>query len=205
MDMVCQKAKLKCEFVETAWDGIIPALTSKKIDVIWSSMSITDERKKTIDFTDMYYNGATVLIGKKDGDKDITPAHLKGKTIGVQVSTIHEKYAQKYFASAGALIKTYQTQDEDNQDLAAGRIDYIQADGITLQAFLDDAGKACCELKAQVPDDKDVLGNGVGGGVRKDDADLKGKLNDAIKAVGAAGGFKTLNEKYKLVGQIITP
>lgn len=205
MDAVCKEAKIECTIVETAWDGIIPALTSKKIDVIWSSMSITDERMKTIDFTDMYYNGATVIIGKKDGDKDITPAHLSGKTIGVQVSTIHEKYVQKYFAPAGATVKTYQTQDEDNQDLAAGRIDYIQADGITLQAFLDGPGKDCCELKGPVPDDKEVLGRGVGGGIRKDDADLKGKLNAAIASLGKAGFFKTLNDKYKLTGQIITP
>src|SRR6476619_7349801 len=121
MDAVCKQLKEKCEIVEVAWDGIIPALTSKQIDVIWSSMSITDERKKTIDFTDMYYNTPTVIIGPKDGDKDISPDHLAGKTIGAQVSTTHQNYVQKYFG-AKSTIKTYQTQDEANQDLAAGRL-----------------------------------------------------------------------------------
>ena len=128
MNALCAQMNEKCELVEVAWDGIIPALTSKQIDVILSSMSITDERKKTIDFSDMYYNTPSVLIGPKDGDKDISPDHLKGKLLGVQVSTTHERYAQKYFGAAGAEIKTYSTQDEANNDLAAGRVDYVQAD-----------------------------------------------------------------------------
>src|SRR6185295_3656794 len=89
---VCEDQKLKCELVEVAWDGIIPALQEKKIDVIWSSMSITDERKQVIDFTDMYYDSANVLIGAKsdDAQPDSTkPDSLKGKIIGVQTSTIH--------------------------------------------------------------------------------------------------------------------
>src|SRR5215218_8827111 len=96
MNAVCAKMNEKCELVEVAWDGIIPALNSKQIDVIWSSMSITAERKKSIDFTNMYYNTPSVIIGQKDGDKDISPEHLAAKTIGVQVSTTHQNYAKKY-------------------------------------------------------------------------------------------------------------
>ena len=66
LDAVCTEAKLDCVITPTAWDGIIPALTTKKIDVIWNSMSITDERKKTIDFSDKYYNTPTAIIGAKD-------------------------------------------------------------------------------------------------------------------------------------------
>src|SRR5204862_3579630 len=122
--------------VEVSWDGIIPALTSKQIDVIWSSMAITDARRQTIDFTRMYYNTLDVIIGAKDGDKDISPEHLKGKVIGTQVSTIHEAYIQKYYVPAGAELKTYSTQDEVNSDLAAGRLDYVEADASALDAFL---------------------------------------------------------------------
>ena len=206
MDMVCAEAKLECELVPTAWDGIIPALNSKQIDVIWSSMSITAERKQSIDFTNMYYNSGAVLISGKTGDMDITPAHLTGKTIGVQVSTIHEKYIQKHYASAGATVKTYQTQDEANNDLAAGRIDYAMADSLALDAFLQsDAGKACCELKGLVADDKEVLGEGVGGGVRKDDTALKDQLNAAISALAKAGKFQELNAKHGLEGKVVVP
>ena len=206
IDAVCKHINEKCELVEVAWDGIIPALTSKQIDLIWSSMSITPERQKTIDFSSWYYEPASVMIGAKDADLDISPEHLKGKTIGVQVSTTHERYAQKYFA-AGSEIKTYQTQDEANNDLASGRLDYVQADGGALDAFLkSDQGKACCELKGKVPEDKEVFGEGVGAGIRKEDTGLKEKINSAIAALAASGEIVKITEKYPgLKEQIVLP
>jgi polar amino acid transport system substrate-binding protein len=205
MNALCAQMNEKCELVETAWDGIIPALTSKQIDVIWSSMSITDERRKTIDFSNMYYNTPTVIIGAKTGDTDISPDHLKGKIIGVQVSTIHEKYVQKYFPESE--IKTYQTQDEANNDLAAGRLDYVQADGSALDAFLKtEQGTACCELKGAVPEDPAILGEGVGAGLRKEDTALKEKINNALSELAKAGKFDEITAKYpELVGKMITP
>ncbi|WP_438816454.1 transporter substrate-binding domain-containing protein [Taklimakanibacter lacteus] len=206
MDAVCAQMKEKCELVEVAWDGIIPSLTAKQIDVIWSSMSITADRKKSIEFTKMYYNTPTVIIGQKDGDTDISPEHLKGKTIGVQVTTIHQKYVEKYFG-AGSTIKTYQTQDEANNDLAAGRLDYVQADGSALDTYLKtDQGAACCELKGAVPEDAEILGEGVGGGIRKEDTELKAKLDAAIDALAKSGEINKITEKYpELVGKMILP
>ena len=196
MDAVCAEAKLECVITPTAWDGIIPALTTKKIDVIWNSMSITDERKKTIDFTDKYYNTPTAVIGAKGETFTADPAGLKGKIIGVQVSTVHAAYVKKHFTEA-AEVKEYQTQDEANQDLAAGRIDATQADAIALDAFLkSEQGTACCDQKGVVAEDVEVLGPGVGGGVRKEDTELKEKLNTAIKALRANGKYGEITKKY---------
>jgi polar amino acid transport system substrate-binding protein len=196
-DAVCKQMNVKCEWVETAWDGIIPALQAKKFDVIWSSMSITDERKKTIDFTSKYYNTPASVIGAKDQNFTPDAAGLKGKIIGVQVSTIHLDYVNKYFKDGAKEVKTYQTQDEANQDLAAGRIDAIMADSITLLAFLDtDAGKACCKMIGNVADDPAILGMGVGGGVRKDDTALRDKISAAIKAVRDSGEYAAITKKY---------
>lgn len=193
---VCKAAKLECEFKEVAWDGIIASLNSKKIDVIWSSMSITPERKKAIDFTDKYYNTPANVIGAKAQAMTATGEGLKGKIIGVQVSTIHQRYAEKYFKPTAKEIKVYQTQDEANQDLAAGRVDAILADSITLDDFLKtDPGK-CCDVKGAVKDDPEILGAGVGGGVRKKDGDLKAKLNAGIAAVRASGEYDTITKKY---------
>lgn len=180
-----------------AWDGIIPALTTGKIDMIVGSMSMTPERLKTIDFSDKYYNTPTIVIGTKDLKFDATPEGLKDKTIGVQVSTIHQAYAVKHFAPAGATIKEYQTQDEANNDLTAGRIDAVQADSLALRTFLaTDNGKACCEEKGTVAKDVEVLGPGVGIGLRKGDTELKDKLNAAIKTIRANGTYDTFTKKY---------
>lgn len=194
---ICAEAKLDCVITPVAWDGIIPALTSKKIDMIIGSMSITEERMKTIDFSDKYYNTPTAVIGPKDQTFEATPEGLAGKTIGVQVSTIHQDYANKYFVAAGATLKEYQTQDEANNDLAAGRLDAVQADSITLDSFLkSEQGAACCDKKGNVKDDPSILGAGVGVGLRKEDTELKGKINAAIKAIRENGTYDTFSKKY---------
>lgn len=197
INAVCKAAAMDCAITPVAWDGIIPALTSGQIDAIMASMSITDERMKTIDFSDKYYNTPTIVIGAKGGDMKATPEGLAGKIIGVQVSTIHEAYVQKYFAPTAAEVKTYQTQDEANQDLAAGRIDATQADSVALQAFLDsDAGKACCEVKGTVAADPEILGRGAGVGLRKGEDELKAKFNAAIKTIREDGTYDEITKKY---------
>ena len=203
MNAVCSHLDEKCELVEVAWDGIIPALLARHIDVIWSSMAITEERKKTIDFTDMYYNSQVIMIGAKNGNMDISSQALKGKVIGVQAATIHEKYVQKYFGTASA-IKVYQTQDEANSDIAAGRLDYVQGNASTLYTVLEtESGRACCEAKGQVPSDPEILGQGVGAGVRKDDTALREKITTAIKAASAAGDFVRITSKYPELEKLI--
>jgi polar amino acid transport system substrate-binding protein len=194
---VCDEQGLDCVLVPIPWDGLIPALGSKKIDAIMNSMSITEERMKTIDFSDKYYNTPTAIIGPKDQTFDATPEGLKGKIIGVQVSTVHAAYAKKHFSDSAAEIKEYQTQDEANQDLAAGRIDATQADSIALDAFLkSEAGEACCDLKGFVAPDDEVLGPGVGAGVRKGDEALKDKINAGIKGIRDSGKYAEITKKY---------
>jgi polar amino acid transport system substrate-binding protein len=206
MNALCAEIGEKCTIEEVAWDGIIPALTSKKFDAILSSMSVTDERKKTISFSDIYYNSAAVIIGPKNDDKDFSPEHLSGKNIGVQVSTTHSRYLDKYYAPKGGVIKTYATQDEANADLAAGRLDYVMADGVALDAFLaSEQGTACCEQKGAVPLDVEILGAGVGFGIRQEDTELLAKINAGIKAMADKGAFAPITDKWKLTGKIVTP
>ena len=196
INAVCAAGEMECVVTPVAWEGIIPSLTGGQIDAIMASMSITEERSKTISFSDKYYNTPTVIVATKGAGMTADPAGMAGKIIGVQVSTVHEAYAQKHFTDA-AEIKTYQTTDEGFQDLAAGRIDASQADSIAIDAFLaTDAGKACCEVVGTVADDAAVLGLGVGVGLRQGEDDLKAKFNAAIAKVIADGTYDTISKPY---------
>jgi polar amino acid transport system substrate-binding protein len=205
MNAVCADIGEKCAVEEVAWDGIIPALQAKKFDAIMSSMAITGKRKQAINFSDMYYNSAPVMVGAKGADKDITPEHLKGKTIGVEVSSIHANYAAKYYEPKGVTVKTYPKQDDAQADLAAGRIDFTLADGVALEDFLNSDQGGCCEQKAVVPYDQEIFGDGVGFGLRKDDPALEAKLNKGIADISANGTLAKITDTWKLTGKIILP
>lgn len=206
IDAVCKAMNEKCDYVEVAWDGIIPALQANTIDVIWSAMVINPKRREIIDFSDAYYRTTLFIVGPKNGDLDVSPQHLADKAIGVQGATVSSKFADDNYVPAGARIKTYATQDEANQDLAAGRIDYAIGSAAVMSGFLTtDAGKVCCEYKANVTDPK-VVGEGIGAGIRKGDTALKAKLDAAIKEVAKSGEFDRITAKYpELKDAITTP
>jgi polar amino acid transport system substrate-binding protein len=194
INAVCAAAELDCVITPVAWDGIIPSLTGQQIDAIMASMSITEERMKTIDFSDAYYNTPAVIVADKSMDIEATPESLDGKIVGIQASTIHQAYAQEYFK--GAELKVYQTQDEANQDLFAGRIDATQADSIAMADFVGSDTGSCCEIKGAVADDPAILGRGVGAGVRKGDDALREALNKGIAAILADGTHEKITAGY---------
>ncbi len=196
MKAVCAQAELECVITPVAWDGIIPALTSNKIDAIVGSMSITEERMKTIDFSDKYYNTPSVIAAAKGSGITPDADGLKDKIVGVQVSTIHQDYVTTHFGDAVAEIKEYQTQDEANQDLVAGRVDAIMADSLALDAFVKSDAGGCCEIVGAVEDDPAILGAGVGVGLRKGDDALKEKFNAAIAAIRENGTYDEFSKAY---------
>ena len=193
-EALCAKMKVECTFVAQDWDGIIPALLAKKYDVILASMSITDERKEKVAFTIPYYLTPGSFIAPKDTKiTEITPAALKGKTIGAQSSTTGATYLEDKYKDSE--IKLYPTQDEANADLAAGRLDAVLADKFVLYEWLEKStdGK-CCKFVG--PDLKDVNPQGTGIAVRKEDNELREALNKAIQEINADGTFAKNNAKY---------
>ena len=194
-EAICAAMDETCVWTPVAWDGIIPALLEKKIDAIFASMSITEERMKVIDFSDKYYNTPAILVAPKSSDISDDPASTKGKIIGVQVSTTHSNYADKYFSNTADSIKTYQAFDEHNNDLVAGRVDAVIGDSIAFGDFLgSDAGKDF-EKKVELNDDA-IFGPGVGVGLRKEDSEMKAKINAAIAQVREDGTYDAIAKKY---------
>ena len=216
MDL-CKRIHVECKIIAQDWDGMIPGLKAGKFDVIMDGMSITDERKKEIDFSDPYAAVPAAFATAKSSPLAKLPDHgevinldknkakgeaalkmlkdaFKGKTLGVQVSTTHATFMSHNFKDV-ADIKEYKTTDERDLDLKSGRID----------AELDDA-TAIASMLAK-PDAKDFttfgpeltggdFGIGVGMGLRKSDSDLTAKFDTALKAAFADGTVKTLSLKW---------
>ena len=193
---VCEQVKRKCVFVEQVWDSMIPGLQAKKYDVIISSMSITADRLKAIDFTDKYYNTPSRVVVKKDV-KFTDPASLKGKKIGVLKGSTQEKYAMGELKTVGVEVVPYEAQDQVYLDIKSGRLDGTVADFVEVTGgFLSKPeGKDYNLVGPELYIEK-YFGIGAGFGLRKGDAALKTELNGAIKAIRANGTYKKINDKY---------
>src|SRR3984885_6461619 len=197
MDL-CKRAGLECKIIAQDWDGMIPGLKAGKFDVIMDGMSITDERKKEIDFSKPYAASPGSFLAPKDSplakataagtlvnlDKDPAggdaaikgvQAALKGKTLGVQVSTTHANFASQYLKDV-ATVKEYKTTDDRDLDLKSGRIDASLDD---LPTNMATASKPDASELAVVGPKLigGVFGVGEGMGIRKSDADLTAKFD----------------------------
>lgn len=197
---LCAQIKRTCVFVEQPWDGMIPGLQAKKYDVIISSMSITEDRLKVIDFTDKYYNTPSRVVTKKGTKVGDNFAELKGKKIGVLKSSTQEKFANGELKKVGATIVPYEAQDQVYLDIKSGRLDGTVADVVEVSAgFLNKAGGDAYEFVGPVLNDPKYVkyfGTGAGIALRKGEAALKKELNDAIKAIRSNGTYATIQGKY---------
>ena len=194
-DALCKQMGRECTLVEQDWDGMIPALLARKYDAIVASMSITEERKKRVNFSDKYYNTPAKFVAKDGSGLEITKAGLKDKRIGVQRGTTHQCFLEKHFPDAELVL--YATQEEVFQDLAIGRIDANFSDSIAaFDGFLaTDAGKGFGYVGGD-QNDPECHGEGVGIAVRKQDNELRQEFNRAIKAIRENGTYQKINAKY---------
>ncbi|XOC81971.1 lysine/arginine/ornithine ABC transporter substrate-binding protein (plasmid) [Microvirga sp. M2] len=215
---LCTRMKMTCEIVAQDWDGMIPALNAKKFDAIMDAMTITDERRKSIAFSDRYAdspNGFLVAsdspLAKMPGtgqsyNLSSQPAEaekaieaikplLKGKTIGVQVSTIQSAFVDKYLKDS-ADIREYKTVEQHDLDLAAGRLDAVFAGATQIMGTLEKPDFKTGYALVGPSLTGGVLGGGIGIGLRKDDTELKVKFDEAIHAAIADGTARTLSMKW---------
>ena len=159
-------------------------------------MSITDERKKKVAFTDKYYSAVAKFVRKKGSGIEIDKASLSGKSIGVQRATTHDNFITAEFGDT-VEIKRYATQDEAYLDAVAGRIDLLLADSVAMNdGFLETNQGEGFEFVGPDYTDPKYFGEGVGIAIRQGDEDLVAKFNKALKAILANGTYKTINDKY---------
>ncbi len=190
---LCEEMKAECSIVSNDWDGIIPALQAKKFDMILSSMSITEERLKLVDFTDKIYNTPpAIAVAKNSGIASLDD--LKGKAIGAQTSTTHADYAEAHLSDSE--VKLYPTADEYKLDVDAGRVDAVIDDVVVLDEWIKSDDGACCKILTTLPVDAKINGVGAGIAVRKGDDELREKLNAAIAAIRANGKYDEIAKKY---------
>ena len=214
-NFLCIYMQADCTIVEQDWDGMIPGLIMRKYDAIMAGMSITDERMKTINFSQGYADEVASLavmkgsslegmdtpkaINLSTGGGDVKKAlktltaALAGKTIGVQTATIHQNFLES--GDVGSVkIRTYKTQDEVNLDLAAGRIDAALAAAVAFTDYAEKSGKPVVLVGPTFSGG--AFGNGVGVGIRKDDTDLLKRFNKAINTARKNGKISELAIKW---------
>jgi len=184
---LCTQMKRECEIVAQDWDGIIPGLVNKKYDAIVASMSITPERKQTIDFTDRYYSNYISVIAPKASGLKMTD--LASKTVGAQRSTIAATWAEDEFGRRGD-VKLYDTQTAAYADLEAGRIDALVSDYLPVLDWLKK------KPKYDFIGSKIDINDQIGIGLRKGEADLKQSFNEALKSIRSNGAYQKINDKY---------
>lgn len=194
---ICAEIKRRCVFVEQSWAGIIPSLMAKKYDVIISSLTINEDRKKVVLFTDKYAGAPNRMVAKRGSGIDGTVASLVGKRIGVIKGSSQEAYAKKFYEKAGAIIVGYDTTQDSYLDMGAGRVDAVIASVFEVKSGLlnKPSGKAFEFVGADL-DDPTIFGMGSGIALRKQDIKLKDQLNAAIKAIRANGTYNKVNDKY---------
>ena len=192
---LCIEMKAKCGFVESSWEGIIPGLRANKFDAIVSSMSITEDRKKAVAFSDKYYQTPTNVIAKA-GSIDGSPVSLKGKRVGVLKASIQEQYAKGELAPAGATVVSYDSTQQSYLDLKSGRLDAVVVDKFEGQGgFLNTPeGKGFAIVGPDLADEK-YFGSGAGIAIRKEDIDLRDRFNAALKTIRANGKWKKIADK----------
>ena len=134
---------------------------------------------------------------RKDADFDIVNSGLKGKTVGVQVATVMEKFVVDNYKDLGILkVRSYNTQDEANLDLSSGRIDLGFMEFGVAEEFLKSKGGANFKMAGPSFAQKKWFGEGIGIAVRKNSGALKNDLNNAIAALRANGTYDKIRAKY---------
>ncbi|WP_407703727.1 transporter substrate-binding domain-containing protein [Xaviernesmea oryzae] len=193
---LCQAAKLDCEFVIQEWTAMIPGLLEKRYDAIISSMSMSQERRQKVAFSQRYYDSPTVFITQKASNIAIDTSNgLKGVRLGVTAATSQEAYAKKFFGNADTVV--FSASPDLYKGLANGSVDVILEDKLAVYDWLANTkAGSCCMFNGKDIKDPEYFGDGAGIAVRPADTELLATFNAALAQIQADGVYDTINAKY---------
>ncbi|WP_018248015.1 basic amino acid ABC transporter substrate-binding protein [Orenia marismortui] len=183
---IAKKLNLELELKDTAWDGIIPGLQSSKYDLIMSAMTITEDRKKAVNFSDSYFNAGQIIAVSESNDSIKNVEDLKGKIVGVQLGTTADIEASKV---EGVEVKRYEKIPQAFIELNNGRVDAVAADlPVVAKYTLDHSGVKIVG--------KPFTTENFGIAMRKADTELLEKINAALADLKADGTYDEIYNKW---------
>lgn len=183
---LCLEMNVTCSVVAGNWDNLIPGVVNGDYDAIIASLSITEDRKKDISFSDHYYSNYLRIVAPT-GSSIASAADLAGKTVGVLGDSTGSNWLQE---NSTATAKIYETQTDAFQGLKTGEVEALIADVYPAHEWL--ALNDDFEFVGRRIDTDDKIAVGL----RKDDADLRTKINAALKTLRANGTYAEINAKY---------
>jgi len=195
---LCKEMKVECKLVKVDWDDLIPALQEKKVDAAVAMMSITEERKKQVDFTDRYANTPAFFFAKNKRVPYvfITPKRIAKMKIGVQADTTYDRYLTAKY-SATSPITRYKNADEMYDGLSRNEVDMVMDDVVAgYYGFLQTPKGQGFELVGSSVVDPKFFGEGQGIALRKGNTALKSRLNTALAAILENGIYQEIQRKY---------
>ena len=197
-EAICQQLKRNCVWVESSFDGMIPALKTRRFDGILSAMSVTDKRLAEINFSDRLWATPPRLIALRSSGLSATADSLKGKRVGVQSGSTHEQFANERWRSVGVQVVAYKGQNEIYQDMINGRLDATLTNAVDANENLlqKPEGKAFGVMPGEVVHAAIYNNRGTAVGLRKDDEALRADLNKAIAVIKTNGTYKRLMASY---------
>jgi len=192
LDWIAKEMKFKVKHQPMDWDGIIPSLKAKKIDIVASGMSITDERRKQVNFTVPYWKIKQVLVAKKDSKLTSEKALADGNKVGVQRGTTEAKWIEENLIKKGG--KKFELVQYDSAPLAIEDV----LNGRIAAAAMDDAPALDAAKKKPV---KIIGGFGMkdeefGYAVRKEDTKFLKKVNVGLKKLMKSPYWAELKKNY---------
>ncbi len=188
---IAAKAGIQVKFVNTPWEGIFNTLQQGDRDMVVSAVTITDERKQTMDFSDPYFDAAQ-LIAVKETSKVAKFADLKKLKVGVQTGTTGDEAVTKLLGKTSTNIKRFESTPLALKELESGGVDAVVADnGVITHYVANNPGG-----KFKMVADKEFVPEQYGIALKKGNTELQAKLNQGLAAIKADGTYTQIYTKY---------